>query len=831
MSNSLKLQVLLKAVDQASRPFKAIQNASKSLSGDVKKAEENLRELNAQASKVEGFRKSSAQLAVTSQALKKAQEETAALALQIRNTANPTKAQIRLLEQSKRATAELQTKQNGLRLSVQQQREALSAAGISTKRLSSEQQRLKAATDAAKSSIVRQKQELARLSQQQEKLNRVSERYRAGQELSGKVRNIGGAGIGMATVGGVAEMTLLKPGFVFAQKNSTLQATLGLEKNSPEMTALRTQARQIGDKTAASAGDAASAQNIIAKGGGDVSAVMAATPVTLNMSLANERSMEDNARLLMSTKNAFGLANNQVAHLGDVISSTLNKTATDFEGLSDAMTYIAPGAKNAGVSVEQSAAMVGSLADKGITGSMAGTGTSALLTRLQGPTGEAFKALKELNVKTSDSKGNMRPVFTILKEMQRSFTKNKLGTAQQAEYLKTIFGEEAMKSAAILLDDAVSGKLDRLTSTFEHSDGSTDKLVKVQQDNLGGDFKELQSGYEAIGTDLFDQQSDSLRNLTQNLTQFLLKIDGWIQRNPALAGGLAKAATAGLVLVGAIGSLGLVAWPVITGINAMIAGASFLGTAFSVAGSTIAGVFSAITWPVVAAVAVIVGAVLMIRKYWEPISAFFGGVMEGIKAAFLPVGDALAPFADQFGWIADKVKAAWEWFKELVAPVKATQESLDNCRSAGKQFGEWIGSALRIPLDALNQLRTGIDWVLDKLGLIDDKSNGLADKVPKNGEPGSAAFGGGGYTPAPGERMPLAFGGGAYAPLSAGDGYAPVTRGGGGGFVDKSQTTNHYQINIPAGMSKDDALALMAQDRQRQERERLARQRSQMGND
>ncbi|MGA7586750.1 MAG: phage tail tape measure protein [Rouxiella badensis] len=823
MSNSLKLQVLLKAVDQASRPFKAIQSATKALSGDIRGTQENLKALNAQAAKIDGFRKTSAQLAVTSQALKKAKEDTAALAMEVKNAENPTKAQVRLLESSKRAASELQTKYNGLRLSVQQQREALNASGISTKKLSTEQQRLKASADTATNSLIQQKQQLEQLSQKQAQLNRVSQRYKAGQEFSGKVRGAGAAGIGMATVGAMAEIAILKPGYDFAQKNSTLQATLGLEKQSPEMKALRTQARQIGDNTAASAGDAAAAQNIIAKGGGDVKAIMAATPVTLNMSLANTRSMEENAGLLMSSKNAFGLANEQVAHLGDVISSTLNKTAADFDGLSDALTYIAPVAKNAGVSLEQTAAMVGALADKGVTGSMAGTGARAMLMRLQAPTGEAYKAIKELGVKTADKKGNMRPMFTILKEMQKSFDKNKLGTAQQAEYMKTIFGEEAAASAAILLDDARSGKLDRLTNTFQHSDGSTERLVKVQQDNLGGDFKEFQSAYEAIGTDLFDQEAESLRKLTQGVTKFLLTVDGWIQRNPEFAAGLAKAATAGLILVGAIGAIGLASWPVIAGLNLLIAGAGYLGTAFSIAGGTIATVFGTLTFPIVAAVALIVGAVLLIRKYWEPIGAFFGGVMEGIKSAFLPVGEALAPFADQFGWIADKVKSAWGWFKELVAPVQSTKEALDSCRSSGQWFGEWIGKALRVPLDALNQLREGIDWVLDKLGLIDSESNGLADKVPKYGEPGSAAYGGGGYQLAPNESMPFALGGGIS--------YSPVTAGTGGGYVDKSQTTNHYQVTIPPGMSKDDALALLAENSQRQERERRARQRSQMGND
>ncbi|MDR3432046.1 MAG: phage tail tape measure protein [Rouxiella aceris] len=823
MSNSLKLQVLLKAVDQATRPFKAIQQASRALSGDIRNTQDNIKALNAQAAKIDGFRKASSQLAVTAQALQKAKAETAALAVEIRNSENPSKAQVRLLESSRRAAAELQSKYNGLRLSVQQQREALKASGISTKNLSAEQQRLKASADSATNSLNRQKQELQRLSQKQEQLNRVSQRYKAGQELSGKVRGAGAAGVGMATVGAMAEVAVLKPGFDFAQKNSTLQATLGLEKDSPEMQALRTQARQIGDNTAASADDAASAQNIIAKGGGDVEAIKAATPVTLNMSLANTRSMEENAGLLMSSKNAFGLANSQIAHLGDVISSTLNKTATNFDGLNDALTYIAPVAKNAGVSVEQTAAMIGALADKGITGSMAGTGARAMLMRVQAPTGEAFKAIKELGIQTADKKGNMRPFFTILKEMQSSFTKHKLGSAQQAEYMKTIFGEEAAASAAILLDDAKSGKLDHLSNTFQHSDGSTEKLVKVQQDNLGGDFKEFQSAYEAIGIDLYDQQDSSLRKLTQDMTQFLLKIDGWIKRNPQLAGGLAKAATAGLILVGAIGALGLVAWPVITGINLLIAGAGMLGTALSIAGGTLATVFGALSLPIVAAVAVIIAAALTIRKYWEPISAFFSGVMAGISSAFTPVMSTLSPFADQFGWLADKVKSAWNGFKELIAPVKATQETLDSCRSSGQWFGEAIGLALRTPLDALNQLRQGIDWVLEKLGIINNQSNDLADKVPKNGDPGSAALGGAGYLPPPGEQAPFAFGGAVS--------YAPVMAGAGGGYIDRSQTTNHYQVSIPAGMSKDDALALMAENRQREEREKRARQRSQMASD
>ncbi|MFC0140595.1 phage tail tape measure protein [Erwinia mallotivora] len=807
MSNNLKLQVLLKAVDQATRPFKAIQNQTRKLSGDIRETQSTLKALDAQAAKIDGFRKVSSQLAVTQQKLKEAKADAAALAVAFKNSEKPTTAQARALEKARQAAAELQTKTNGLRLSVQQQREALNAAGISTKNLSNEQQRLKTASAQATVSLSRQKSELQRLGQQQERLNQTGERYRRGQELSAKVRNAGAAGVGAATVGTLAASTVLRPGYDFALANSTLQATLGLDKNSADFQSLRTQARSIGDNTAASANDAAQAQIIIAKSGANVDDIKAATPVTLDMSLANNRTMEESAELLMSTKNAFGLANSQVAHLGDVISATLNKTATKFEDLSDAMPYVASVAKNAKVSAEQTAAMIGTLANNGTTGSMAGTGVRAMLLRVQAPTGDAFKAIKELGVKTSDKKGNLRPFFTILKEMQKSFEKNRLGDTQQAEYLKTIFGEEAASTAVTLIKSAASGELDRLTKTFQHSDGSTAALVKVQQDNLGGDFKELQSAQEAVGTDLYDQLDGTLRQLTQDTTAFLLTVDRWIQRNPALAAGIAKAATAGLILVGALGAIGLVAWPVIAGVNALIAGAGLLGTAFSVASGAIVTALGAISWPVVAVVA---AGALLIRKCWEPVSAFISGVADGFTAAAGPIGDAFSGLKPDFEWVTQKLAGLWDGFTRLLEPVKFTQAELKNAGDMGKKFGNWLADGLKIPGEALDQLRGGIDWVLEKLHLIDSKSDGLKDKVPE-------------HDPVAPNCLPwiLADTSPAYQPVSS-----PAA---GGGYQDQSHNSYQYDIHMHPGMSKDDALALIAQQQARNDRNRQAQQRSKMG--
>ena len=368
MSNNVKLQVLLRAVDQASRPFKSIRTASKSLSGDIRETQKSLRELNGHASRIEGFRKTSAQLAVTGHALEKARQEAEALATQFKNTERPTRAQAKVLESAKRAAEDLQAKYNRLIDSVKRQQRELAAVGINTRNLAHDEQGLKNRISETTAQLNRQRDALARVSAQQAKLNAVKQRYQAGKELAGNMASVGAAGVGIAAAGTMAGVKLLMPGYEFAQKNSELQAVLGVAKDSAEMTALRKQARQLGDNTAASADDAAGAQIIIAKAGGDVDAIQAATPVTLNMALANRRTMEENAALLMGMKSAFQLSNDKVAHIGDVLSMTMNKTAADFDGMSDALTYAAPVAKNAGVSIEETAAMVGALHDAKITG-------------------------------------------------------------------------------------------------------------------------------------------------------------------------------------------------------------------------------------------------------------------------------------------------------------------------------------------------------------------------------------------------------------------------------------------------------------------------------
>ena len=812
MSNNLKLEVLLKAVDQATRPFKAIQTASKSLSGDIRTTQQSLRDLNGQASKIDGFRKASAQLAVTGQSLKQAKQEAAALAVQFKNTESPTRAQARAMELAKKSAADLQLKYNGLRLSVQRQRQELSQAGINTRKLSTDELRLKTSISETTVQLNRQREALARVSTQQARLSAVKSRYESGQKLAAGARNAGMAGTGLAMSGLYAESRFIAPGIGFDKQMSGTQAILGLNKGDAKLAAIRQQARDIGATTAFSPGDVARTQTTLARSGYKADDVLAATGSTVNLSLAAGVDIAEAADIITNMQSAFNLPTTEIQRVADVMTKGFTSSNTGLVELGEAMKYVAPIAEAAGASIESTTSMLGVLADNGIKGSMAGTGASAIFNRLQAPMGKAVDAIAELGVKTRDSKGNMLPVEGILKDIHTSFAKNKLGTAEQGEYLKVIFGEEAMKGAIKLVAAAGDGSLDNKRREIQNSAGTTELIAKIQTDNLDGDLKNLQSAWEDLQIEVFEKQDSALRQLTQSATEWLGTVATWTKANPELTKTLFNVVTGALTIIGVLGGIGLVAWPVIAGINAIIAAASVLVTVFTVAGGAIVTMLGAITWPVVAVVAVvaaIVAGALLIRKYWEPISAFFGGVVEGLMSAFAPVGEIFAPLAPIFDGLGEKLRGVWQWFKDLIAPVKATQDTLNSCRDVGVLFGQALADSLMLPLTAFNRLRSGIDWVLEKLGIINKESSSLDQTAAK-----ANAATQNGYSPA----------------ISSYNSYQPVTAPAGKTYIDQSRPT--YQISVPGNGGPGGRLGNDLQDAlEKYEREKRAKARSSMMHD
>ena len=720
MSNNVKLQELLKAVDRATRPLNALHNASLTLANDIRDAQVALGALDEQAGRINGFRKANGQLAMTEQSLAQAKQQAAALAVQFKKTQNPTQVQADALSAARKSAADLKLEYNSLRYSVQRQRAELAQAGINTRTLSSDERRLRTNISEKTQQLNRQRDALARVNQQQERLSTVQNRYESGKRAISRVQQLANAGVGIAKAGFDKTSRFMAPGISLEKQMSAIQANLGLDKGDSRLEAIRQQAREVSTRTGVPADTVVRAQSELARSGYDADGVLAATAPAINLSQAGNIDAAKAADIISSTQAAYNLADADAGRIADVLTRGFTSSNTSLAEMAAALNSAAPAAYAAGMGLEETTARLGVLAENGMYGAAAGDALSAMLRQVQTP-----------------------------------------GAQRSAEG---------------------NGSLDEKRRLLQGAKGSAALVASAQTDNLDGDINRFQAAWSGLKIDVFDKADGALRNLITTATGWLSTASLWVNANPELTQTLASIVVGAQAFAGVLGGVGTVIAPVLTGVNMIITAAGMLGTVFSVVGGAIMTVLGALSWPVIALGAAIAAGALLIFKYWEPISAFFGGVMQGLSTAFAPLGALFSPVITVFGAISEKLGGIWQWFTDLVAPIRATQETLDGCKNAGVIFGQALGDALTAPLDLFNSLSGKASWLLEKLGLIKNESGNLDSAAAKAEAASSPA--GSSYIPDTGTY-------GGYR------GYQPTIATGGRSYVDQSKS--EYNITLQGG--------------------------------
>lgn len=126
--------------------------------------------------------------------------------------------------------------------------------------------------------------------------------------------------------------------------------------------------------------------------------------------------------------------------------------------------------------------------------------------------------------------------------------------------------------------------------------------------------------------------------------------------------------------------------------------------------------------PIGGVIAALVAAGVAIWKFWEPINAFIGGVVEGFSAAVAPIMAIFAPLKPMFQSIGGSLKELWGWFIQILEPVKLTAEALDNAAAMGSQFGKILGGALNSLMKPLLIVHDSLERLLEKFGLVGKKT-------------------------------------------------------------------------------------------------------------
>lgn len=679
MARNLKLEVLLAAVDRATTPLKKIREGSGGAAAAIKASRDELRKLQDTQKDLSSFKKLSQASGETATKITEARARVKELHQQLKNTKNPTNELRNSFLKARAATEKLEQAHVGQRRQLSSLRNALKEAGISTHTLSGEkskladiEKRLATNIDTTNARLDAQKEKLKQVAAQQRRLDKARAAYDKTRSLAGSMAGTGAAGLatgGAALYGGAR---FLGPGIEFDATMSRVQALTRLDKNSPQLAAMREQARQLGAETMFSATDAASGMAFLAMAGFTPDSIRAAMPGLLDMAKAGDIDLARTADISSNILSSFGLDPAEMSKVADILTKTFTTSNVNLEMLGNTMQYLGPVAKASGMNLEEAAAMAGLLGNVGIQAEKSGTTLRAMLLRLSAPTGTAAKAMEELGLKATDSEGNIRNIIEVISDVAKAT--EKMGSGDRLKYLKTIFGEEPAAGMVELLNQAGSGGILKYLDIVNDHQGAAAATAKVMADNLTGDLDELSSAWDDVRIQIFEGEDGALRQLTRDVTELVGKFGAWIKANPELASTIVRAAAAVAALVAAGGALMLMLGSILGPLAMLKYGLSVLGIkSLPLVGMALRAIFGLLLGnPIGLLITAIAGGALLIWRNWETLEPYFTALWEGIKALFLAGLDLLKQVFSwtPLGMLIENWDTLGSYFSSLLETIK-----------------------------------------------------------------------------------------------------------------------------------------------------------------
>lgn len=436
----------------------------------------------------------------------------------------------------------------------------------------------------------------------------------------------------------------------FDDAMSQVQGALG--GASEDMDGLRNLALQLGADTVFSATESAQAMVELAKGGLTEAQIKGgALAASMDLAAAGQLNLADAAATTVQMMGSFGLGAGDATRIANALAGAANASSADVSDLTQAMSQCSAQASLAGWSLEDTAAALALFADHGVKGSDAGTSLKTMLQRLAAPTDQAAEAIAAYGLNIRDSNGKMKDISGIADELT-----GKLGGLSDAERdaaLQTIFGSDASRAAAILMQSGSEGLAKYIAATNDATAAET--MANAQKgelswalENMGG---AVESASIAFGTALAPAIT-AVAGVIGNVAEAFASLPAGVQTGIAVV----------LALVAALGPLLMVIGSVVAALPAISEGFAVLGGALAIPLAPAAAV--------VAAIAAIAAA---IYAAWTTSETFRAAVMAGVDAISSKVQEIcafLAPYVQAFlDQIVSTVQVAMDTLGPIIGAV------------------------------------------------------------------------------------------------------------------------------------------------------------------
>lgn len=295
---------------------------------------------------------------------------------------------------------------------------------------------------------------------------------------------------------------------------------------------LASTARELGRQTEFTATQTGEALQVLAQAGKDANESIELLPRTLAFAQAQSTGLAQATELLISTTNTFARQQVQAAEASDLFTRATQTTQLNFSRLQESLKFAGPSAAAFNVSLEETVAVLGALADQGLQGSLAGTVFRETLNKATTQTEQQAAALKRLGLEFDDINPQINGFVGVVEN---------IGAANiDAQTAIEIFGRRAGPVIANLARSAAvaNGELRGSIDTLANSAGATEQQVQRVTDNVVGSFREVVSQFQDLQIELFDTFSEPLQGaldavipFIEGLTESLSEVSGVVGDN------------------------------------------------------------------------------------------------------------------------------------------------------------------------------------------------------------------------------------------------------------------------------------------------------------
>lgn len=413
-------------------------------------------------------------------------------------------------------------------------------------------------------------------------------------------------------------------------------------------------AREYGATTVFSASNAAEALKYMSLAGWDADQSTSALGGVLNLAAASGMELGAASDMVTDYLSAFAMEAGDAAYFADLLSYAQSHSNTTAEALGEAYKNCAANLNAAGQDVETVTSLLEGMANQGYKGSEAGTAMAAIMRDITNGMKDGAIKIGETSVAVMDAQGNFRDLTDILTEVEAAT--NGMGDAERAVALSSTFTADSTKGLNLILNegmDNIAGYEEELRG----ASGSAEEMANIMNDNLSGDVAAMNSAFEELGLKIYDALESKLRAGVQFITNGVIPAIEWL-------GGHIPEVTIAVSGLGAV--IAAMNWGTISSKIAMVKGSLV----------KLAAALGGVSLPAIAIIAVITAVALAFTNLWKNNEEFrnkITAIWDGIKAKFDEFGqgivDRLNALGFEFEDITEVMKAVWDGFCEVLAPI------------------------------------------------------------------------------------------------------------------------------------------------------------------